>query len=527
MARLVNVYGPTETTIWSTSWDVPESAGEVLIGRPIANTRVHVLDARHRRVPVGVTGELYIAGDGVAQGYAARPDLTAERFVPEPFGRPGSRMYRTGDLARFTRDGCLDFLGRADHQVKVRGHRIEPAEIEAALLRHPGVTDVVVTARTDGDGEQTLVAYFVPTAGSPAVGTSPAPAELAAFLGETLPDYMVPAAFVPLPAFPLSTAGKIDRKALPAPDRAALGARKPYLPPTTDTERRLAAIWQRVLDVDRIGRDDRFFELGGNSMRVVRFLAVAREEGIELSLATLYQHDTIADLARLLDRGAAPRPSGLPSPVAMMAEHHVPGVSIAVIDDGRLVATHTYGELAAGGGAVTPDTLFQVGSISKHVAALAALRLVAEGVLDLDGDVNRHLTSWRVPYPAAGSAPVTPRLLMANLSGLSPTSNEPYHPAKALPTVLDVLRGEPPAEPPGVHLVGEPGREFVKHNTHFAVLQQLLVDVTGRDFAGLMRELVFDPLGMVDSSYDYAYPEVSGRPVALGHDGRGQVLDGG
>ncbi|GAA3849290.1 hypothetical protein GCM10022243_14080 [Saccharothrix violaceirubra] len=523
VARLVNVYGPTETTVWSTSWDVPEAVDRVLVGRPIPNTRLYVLDAKYRRVPVGVTGELYIAGDGVARGYANRPDLTADRFVPEPFGgNPGSRMYRTGDLARFTRDGSVDFLGRADHQVKVRGHRIELGEIEAGLVAHPAVADAVVVARGDEEGGHSLVAYTIP-----APGASAEPAELAAHLAQSLPEYMIPAAFVTMTAFPLSAAGKVDRKALPAPDRTALGASKPYQPPATDTERRLAAMWSRVLGVEQVGRDDRFFDLGGDSLRVVRFLAVAKEEGVELSLATLYRHDTIANLGRMLDGdSSSSAEEGFPSPLGMMAEHHVPAVSIAVVADGEVVSAFGYGELTPGGGPTTPDTLFQVGSISKHVTAVAVLALASQGRIDIDTDVNEYLTSWQVPYPP-DAEPITAALLMANLSGLSETSNEQYHRDAAMPTVLDLLQGEPPADPPRVHVVSPPGTEFVKHNTHYAVLQQLVVDVTGQPFPEAMRTLVLDPLGMDDSGYAVDHPLTSGRPVALGHDEHGVVLDGG
>ncbi|MBP2336774.1 amino acid adenylation domain-containing protein [Saccharothrix coeruleofusca] len=521
VGRLVNVYGPTETTIWSTSWPVPDPVEHVRIGRPIANTRLYVLDARGRRLPVGVTGELYIAGDGVARGYAGRPALTAERFLPEPFGpRAGGRMYRTGDLARFTADGGLEFLGRADHQVKVRGHRVELGEIEAGLLKHPAVADAVVVARDLGEGEKALVGYVVPAADATAD-----PADLAAFLGESLPAYMVPSAFVSLPEFPLSTAGKVNRGALPAPDRDATAAGRPYQEPATATERKLAALWQEVLGVTRIGRDDRFFDLGGDSTRVVKFLAVAQEAGVSLSLATLYQHDTIAELGRQLDGHTARR--GLSSPEPVMAEHGIPAVSIAVINGGGLVAAHTYGALTPGGAPTTPDALFQVGSISKHVTALAVLRLVGEGRLDLDTDVNEYLTSWRVPYAREDSERVTPRLLMANLSGLSVTSNESFPRSAEMPTVLDLLQGTPPAEPPRVFVEGVPGRDFVKHNTHSAVLQQVLVDVVGVGFAELMAELVLRPLGMDSSSYDFAHPETSGLPVALGHDADGAVLDGG
>jgi amino acid adenylation domain-containing protein len=269
--RIANIYGPTEATVYATAWYSDASGFDSdqapPIGRPVANTQVYVLDDWLRPMPVGVPGELYLAGRGLARGYLQRPGLTAARFVPNPFAVPGSRMYRTGDVVRWNAAGELEYLGRVDHQVKIRGFRIELGEIEAALARHPDVSAAVVLghnaalAEEDGSGLQRLVAYVVP-AGPPV----PTPAGLRSFLNQILPDYMVPAAFVLLDALPLGSTGKLDRRALAAPEWDA-GPRTGYVPPSTDTERALAQIWTDVLAVEKIGVENSFFELGGDSIR--------------------------------------------------------------------------------------------------------------------------------------------------------------------------------------------------------------------------------------------------------------------
>ncbi|MGH3943807.1 MAG: amino acid adenylation domain-containing protein, partial [Pseudonocardiaceae bacterium] len=275
--RIANIYGPTEATVYATAWysDADGSDGDAgcdidtapPIGRPVANTQVYVLDGWLRSVPVGVPGELYLAGRGLARGYLHRPGLTAARFVPNPFGMPGSRMYRTGDVVQWNAAGELDYLGRADHQVKIRGFRIELGEIEAVLARHPDVSAAVVIGSTatlteeNGSGLQQLVAYVVPA--GPQVPTA---SVLRSFVSRILPDYMVPAAFVFLDVLPLGPTGKLDRRALPAPESDA-GPRTGYLPPSTDTQRVLAEIWADVLAAEKVGVGDNFFELGGDSIR--------------------------------------------------------------------------------------------------------------------------------------------------------------------------------------------------------------------------------------------------------------------
>ncbi len=314
---LHNLYGPTEAAVDVTSWECrrateaePASAS-VPIGRPIWNTQMHVLDSGLQPVPAGVTGELYIAGVGLARGYLNRPLLSAERFIANPHGAPGSRMYRSGDLARWRNDGSLDFLGRADQQVKIRGLRIEPGEIESVLLQHPQVAQAAVVAREDVPGEKRLVAYVVA-----ADTADPQPAELRTHLAQALPEYMVPSAFVSLPALPLGPSGKFDRKALPAPEvQAATPYATPYAAPRTPTERILAGLWAETLHLQRVGIHDNFFELGGHSLMIVQLISMIRQQFmIDLPVDTLFQVSTIAGLAELLDQESIARPSLTPMP---------------------------------------------------------------------------------------------------------------------------------------------------------------------------------------------------------------------
>jgi len=248
--HLMNMYGPTETTIWSAVHRVDTVEGIVPLGKPLANQEVYILDTRQQPTPVGVPGELVIGGKGVVRGYLHRPELTAERFVAHPFrGSAGSRVYRTGDLARQRADGTIEFLGRFDHQVKVRGYRIELGEIEATLLTHSGVRETVVVAREDTPGDVRLVAYLV-TAGKDA---APA-ADLKEHLRSRLPDYMVPAHFVTLDALPQTPNGKIDRKALPAPEAGhAPVVSEAFVAPASDLEEKIAAIWKDVLKLPQVG----------------------------------------------------------------------------------------------------------------------------------------------------------------------------------------------------------------------------------------------------------------------------------
>jgi amino acid adenylation domain-containing protein len=302
--RLFNLYGPTETTIWSGAYPVGAASDpgpSEPVGRPIANTEFYVLDAQFRPVPVGVVGELYIGGHGLARGYWQRPELTAERFVPDPFGpRAGARLYRTGDLARYLTDGNVSVVGRADQQVKVRGFRIELGEIESVLARLPNVAAGAVLARPDASGVKRLVAYVVPVHGTP-----PAPSELRAGLLAQLPDYMVPAVFVPMESLPLTPNGKLDRARLPAPELQQQVERH-YVAPRTPREHDFAELWAGLLGLTRVGVEDNFFELGGDSIISMRFVARARARGHELEPQQVFEHQTIAQLAAHTRSAAAP-----------------------------------------------------------------------------------------------------------------------------------------------------------------------------------------------------------------------------
>jgi len=302
--KLWNIYGPSECTVVSTSW-VVEPAGEGLpaIGVPVPGARVYLLDRGGLPTPPGVPGELWVGGVPVGRGYLGRPELTADRFRPDPFGPPGARLYRTGDLARFRADGRLDYLGRIDNQVKIRGFRVELGEVEAALLALPQVREGVVVAREYAPGDKRLVAYVVGRDGG-----APVPSELRDQLRRTLPEGMVPSAFVALPALPLSANGKVDRKALPAPDWES--AETADAGPRTPVEEMLAGIWAELLGRGEVGVDDDFFESGGHSLLAARLTGRLRAAfGVELPLAEVFAHPTVASLARAVEqarRGGAP-----------------------------------------------------------------------------------------------------------------------------------------------------------------------------------------------------------------------------
>ncbi|AJX91174.1 D-alanine--poly(phosphoribitol) ligase, subunit 1 [Burkholderia pseudomallei] len=301
--HLLNAYGPTETTTFAAVWEAEPrtlAAQAAPIGRPIGNTSVYVLDAYGAPVPVGVTGEIHIGGPGVAQGYLNRPALSAERFVRDPFVGGDARMYRTGDLGRWRPDGMLDCIGRADFQVKIRGFRIELGEIEACLLEHGALAQAAVLARDDGgDGGKTLVAYYVPRAGH----EDGAPA-LRAHLAARLPEYMVPAAYVRLPAMPLTPNGKLERRALPAPDERSY-VRRDYAAPQGEIETTLARIWAELFGIERVGRHDGFFELGGHSLLAVRMVARVHDVlGVEVPLRALFADPVLHVFASAVARAS-------------------------------------------------------------------------------------------------------------------------------------------------------------------------------------------------------------------------------
>ena len=293
-----NMYGPTETTIWSTIKKMDPSQKRVSIGRPIANTQTYVLDQNMLPVPIGVAGELHIGGDGLARGYLNRPELTSEKFITNPFNEnPDTRLYKTGDLAFYLPNGDLQCLGRTDFQAKVRGFRVEQGEIESLLNRHPSIEQSAVVVRPDPLGENQLVAYIVAKGGS-----RPAVPDLRQYLGEALPDYMVPSRFFFLEAMPLTPNGKINRKALPAiSDQGNPDLEKSFVAANDSLEMQLTKIWESVLKTKPIGIKDNFFEIGGHSLLAARlFSRIEKTMGLNLPLATLFQAPTIDLLAKII-----------------------------------------------------------------------------------------------------------------------------------------------------------------------------------------------------------------------------------
>jgi len=312
-ARVTQLYGPTETTVCSTAFELDEiGAGTPPIGRPILNTRSYVLDAARRLVVTGAVGELYIGGAGVAKGYLRRPQLTEERFPLDPFAADGSRMYATGDLVRWRDDGLLEYVGRADAQVKIRGHRIELGEVENALSLHPGIVAAAVTAFRDANGSMALAAYMVPRD-----RRAPDLDQLRVFLSRHLPEAALPSSFGVLEALPLTPNGKLDRRALPAPDRVARAA---FVEPATAVERKLAGLWQRLLRIERVGLHDNFFELGGDSLTAAEMaVGFPAEFGVELPLGRLFEAPTVANLAAFIDRLGGERDDPLGEVIVLRA----------------------------------------------------------------------------------------------------------------------------------------------------------------------------------------------------------------
>ncbi len=319
---IINGYGPTEATICATLYDVrPDTAGErnTPIGKPVQNSRVLLLDPMMRPVPVGIAGEVLIGGKGLARDYLNRPELTAEKFVPDPFGdRPGGRLYKTGDTAKFLSDGNIEFIGRRDNQVKMRGFRVELGEIEFALRRHESVRDAVVVAKEDRAGINRLVAYIVPAAAGSDAGqnapdgrTAVSAAELRNFLREKLPDYMVPTAYVTMDSLPLTPNGKLDKAALPEPEITRADISSSYVAPRTEIEMQLSQIWEKVIGINPIGVNDNFFDLGGHSLLAVRlFTEIARVFGTNIPLAAIFQSPTIGQIAVMIGGSGAARPGG-------------------------------------------------------------------------------------------------------------------------------------------------------------------------------------------------------------------------
>ncbi|HVT17772.1 MAG TPA: non-ribosomal peptide synthase/polyketide synthase [Thermoanaerobaculia bacterium] len=437
--RLINMYGITETTVHVTyrpltAEDASGSARSP-IGGPLPDLVLHVLDRENRPVPVGVAGELYVGGPGLARGYLGRSELTAERFVPAPLGRTaGERLYRTGDLARYLPTGDLEYLGRNDEQIKVRGFRIEPGEIEAVLRSHPDITACTVAARREGAEETRLVAYVV--AGEP----PPTVAELRLRLARRLPDYMVPQAFVFLAALPLTAHGKIDRRALPAPDAARPQLGSAYRPPETPEEEVLATIWGDILGVDRVGADDAFFALGGDSILSLQVVSQARQAGLDVSLQLLFTHPTVRELAAALREGTAAAPAGEPvaAPFALLTAKDRARLDSTIEDAYPLTRLQAgmlfHDELA-------PDSDLYHDLFSFHLRApLDVARL--EGAFAALAE--RH-PALRTSFRSAGvSEPlqlvhrrVRVRLAVADLRGHSPEAQ-----AQRVKADLEQLRGE-------------------------------------------------------------------------------------
>jgi acyl-coenzyme A synthetase/AMP-(fatty) acid ligase/acyl carrier protein len=299
--EIINGYGPTENTTFTCCYRIPRQLDDNLtsipIGKPIGNTQVYILDPHLNPVPIGVVGELHIGGDGLARGYLNRPELTEEKFIANPFSSdPTSRLYKTGDLAHYLADGNIEFLGRIDDQVKVRGYRVELGEIETVLGQHASLREAVVLAREDSPGDRRLVAYVVA-----APGSAPSANELRSFLQQKLPEYMVPSAFMFLDSLPITPNGKLDRKALPAPDQIRREPDETFVAARTPVEETLASIWAAVLKVDKVGIHDSFFHLGGHSLLATQLISRIRDTfKIDLPLRSLFEAPTIYGLAQRL-----------------------------------------------------------------------------------------------------------------------------------------------------------------------------------------------------------------------------------
>jgi amino acid adenylation domain-containing protein len=386
--RLLNTYGPTESTVNATFHEVTaDPATWRSIGRPVPHTRAYLLDAHGEPVPVGATGEIHVGGGQVARGYRGRPGLTAERFVPDPFGEPGARLYRTGDLGRWRADGTIDFLGRNDFQVKVRGFRIELGEIEARLAEHPAVREAVVLVREDAPGEKRLVAYHV--------GGDAGAEALRAHLAERLPEYMVPAAYVPLERLPLTSSGKLDRTALPAPEGDAYASRS-YEPPLGEVEAALAGIWSEVLRVDRVGRWDHFFELGGHSLLAIRLIERMRRVGLYADVRALFTTPVLAELARAVGRASLEvevPANGIPEGCGFLTPEMLPLVELSQGEIDRIVAG------VAGGAAnvqdIYPLAPLQEGFLFHHLLSREGDPYLQSSVTEFDtrAGLDRYLTA--------------------------------------------------------------------------------------------------------------------------------------
>ncbi|MFL6235263.1 MAG: amino acid adenylation domain-containing protein, partial [Thermoanaerobaculia bacterium] len=434
VGELWNVYGPTETTVWCTAWKV-EPEGAIAIGRPVAGMRTHLLDRRLAPVPLGAVGELCIGGLGVARGYLRRPDLTAERFVPDPFAdplttEPGARLYRTGDLARLRPDGRLESLGRTDHQVKLRGFRVEPGEIEEALRACPGVAQAAVLLREDRPGDRRLAAYLGLAPGA----EPPSPAELRRDLVGRLPDYMIPAAFVVLPALPLNPNGKVDRKALAAVRPEGAGGSR--VAPRTPAEELLAGIWSRVLEVPEVGAHDDFFALGGHSLLASQLVPRVRDAfGVEMPLRAVFQAPTLAAQAEWIAKARSGEAPASARPIHRVDREGRAGDLPLSFAQERLWFLDQ----------LTP------GSAAYNVPAAFRLhgRLDAAALERAFSEVARRHEALRTTFPSRGGRPVQEiappagwTLPVADLSALpDPAAEAARRTAEEILQPFDLLRG--------------------------------------------------------------------------------------
>ena len=396
--RLVNGYGPSECTVFSSCYVVPAGLADDVellpIGRPIGDRRIYLLDRDGQPVPLGVAGELHVAGDSVAQGYLNLPELTAQRFIADPFGPAGSRCYRSGDLARWRADGNLEFVGRVDHQVKLRGFRIELGEIEARLKLLDGVREAVVLVREDTPGNKRLVAYAL---AQPQAALHPA--QLREQLAAQLPSYMVPAAFVLLDALPRTSNGKLDRKALPPPDQAALAMRE-YEAPLDAAETAMAAIWQDLLGVARVGRQDQFFELGGHSLLVVALIERVRKEGMRLDVRSIFSAPTLCAMAAAATRQAAAAfvvpPPRIPADAAAITPDMLPLVALTQAEIDLVAASVPQG--AANIADVYPLAPLQEGILFHHLLQSGRDAYLLRSVFSFDSQrrLERYLEAMQV-----------------------------------------------------------------------------------------------------------------------------------
>jgi len=425
--QVINGYGPTENTTFTCCYPVPRGeplTGSVPVGRPISNTHVHVLDTAMAPVPVGAPGELYAGGDGLALGYLNAPELTAERFVPDPFSAtPGARLYRTGDLCRLLPDGRVEFLGRVDQQVKIRGFRIEPGEIEAMLATHPELREARVMAREDVPGEKTLVAYVVAKEGAKVEAQL-----LRSYLQERLPAYLVPSAFVTLTAFPLTANGKVDWRALPAPENAPRPLAERHAPPRTPEEEVLVGVWREVLGRENPGIDDNFFDDGGDSIRAIQFVARASERGLRVPVGLLLEYPSVRGVAESLREGSPDEvpteptpPFGLISPADR--ERLPPGVEdaypVATLQGGMLFQSQVDATSALYHDAFSFHLELTL-DVSAFEEALRRL-LAAHPVLRTSFDLTRYAEPLQLVHHA-----VEPPLSVHDLRHLSAAEQETH-----------------------------------------------------------------------------------------------------